>query len=52
MYLDKILKPAFKDYIREQAHSGSTLESIYLTALKIDGLVETIQFMNKIQSLE
>ena len=48
-YLEEILKPAFKEYIQEQAHIKSELEAIYLNALKIDGLIETIQFMNKVQ---
>jgi len=51
-YLDEILKPAFKEYLQEKTENDSVLQSIYLTALKIDGLIVTIQFMNKVQSLE
>lgn len=48
-YLEDVLKPAFKEYIRENSEPKNKLETFYLNAMKIDGLVETIQFMNKIQ---
>ncbi|TFG31041.1 hypothetical protein EU527_13420 [Candidatus Thorarchaeota archaeon] len=49
MYLEDILKPALKGYIQEDTIGISVLETIYLNALKIDSLIETIQFMNKVQ---
>ena len=48
-YLEDILKPAFKEYIQEKDARKAELEAIYINALKIDGLIETIQFMNKVQ---
>ncbi|TFG33358.1 hypothetical protein EU527_08330 [Candidatus Thorarchaeota archaeon] len=48
-YLEEILKPAFKEYIKDNTERKSDLDTIYLNALKIDGLIETIHFMNKVQ---
>ncbi len=48
-YLKDVLRPAFREYIQEKTKKKSELEVIYLNALKIDGLIETIQFMNKVQ---
>jgi len=49
MYFEDVLKPAFRDYIQEKTAHKPKFEAIYLNALKIDSLIETIQFMNKVQ---
>ncbi len=48
-YLEEILKPALKKYMSKKIGKTTHLESIYLNALKIEGLIETIEFMNKVQ---
>jgi hypothetical protein len=51
-YLDNKLRPAFRQYIHNDAFSKQTLEKLYTNAMKIESLIEVIQFMNKVQSIE
>lgn len=51
-YLDRMLKPAFKQYIHTDTASNQTLEKLYTNTLKIESLIEVIQFMNKVQHIE
>ncbi|MGY5872136.1 MAG: hypothetical protein RTV72_07835 [Candidatus Thorarchaeota archaeon] len=51
-YLDKMLRPAFKRYIHDEVTSKKALEKLYTNAMKIESLIEVVQFMNKVQDIE
>jgi len=50
-YLESMLKPAFKQYLQSESHIKSNIEQLYMNALKIDSLIEVIQFMKRIERL-
>jgi len=51
-YLNRMLKPVFKQYIHNDAANKQVLEKTYTNAMKIESLIEVIQFMNKVQPIE
>lgn len=51
-YLDRILKPAVRQYLNNEAVNKQALEALYANAMKIESLIEVIQFMNKVQDIE
>jgi hypothetical protein len=51
-YLDRILKPAFRQYIHNDAANKQSLEKLYTNAMKIESLIEVFQFMSKVQNIE
>ncbi len=51
-YLNRMLKPVFKQYINNDTANKQALEKIYTNAMKIESLIEVIQFMNKVQPIE
>ncbi|MFW9843741.1 MAG: hypothetical protein ACFFEV_04130 [Candidatus Thorarchaeota archaeon] len=51
-YLDRMLRPAFRRYIHNDAENKRSLENIYTNAIKMERLIEVIQFMNKVQDTE
>jgi len=51
-YLESILRPAVKQYIHNDAASNRGLKKLYTNALKIENLLEVIQFMNKVHTIE
>jgi len=48
-YLDTKLRPAVNQYIQNETANNHALDTIYTNALKIESLIEVIQFMNKVQ---
>jgi len=52
IYLDSMLKPAVKQYINNKRVNTQALEMLYTNAMKIESLIEVIQFMIKIQDIE
>ncbi|MGY5879825.1 MAG: hypothetical protein RTV31_06220 [Candidatus Thorarchaeota archaeon] len=51
-YLENILRPAVKQYIHNDSTNNQGLKKLYTNALKIENLLEVIQFMNKVQTIE
>ena len=51
-YLEYVLRPAMKHYIHNEESNNRELKTLYSNALKIDNLLEVIQFMNKVQRVE
>jgi len=52
IYLDRMLKPAVRQYLDNEAVNKQSLEALYTNAMKIESLIEVIQFMNKVQDIE
>ncbi|MDH4214103.1 MAG: hypothetical protein OEV85_09300 [Candidatus Thorarchaeota archaeon] len=50
-YLESMLKPAFKRYLQSESYTKADIEHLYMNALKIDSLIELIQFMKRIERL-
>jgi len=51
-YLERKLRPAFREYIQNETANNQPLKKLYTNALKIDSLIEVIQFMNKVQPMD
>ena len=51
-YLDRMLRPAFKQYVHNDTANKRSLEKLYTNAMKIESLIEVVQFMNKVQDIE
>jgi hypothetical protein len=50
-YLESMLKPALKQYLQSENYTKSDIERLYINALKIDSLIEVIQFMKRIERI-
>ncbi|MFW9960742.1 MAG: hypothetical protein ACFFDV_06985 [Candidatus Thorarchaeota archaeon] len=50
-YLESILKPAFKQYLQSESYPKVDIEQLYMNALKIDSLIEVMQFLKRIKHL-
>jgi hypothetical protein len=50
-YLESILKPAFKQYIQSDIYTRKDIENLYMNALKIDSLIDVIQFIKRIERI-
>ncbi|MHA1935181.1 MAG: hypothetical protein ACW97A_07855 [Candidatus Thorarchaeota archaeon] len=50
-YLREVLKPAVKSYFDRGASPKKELARLYENALRIDGLLELIQFLGKVKSV-
>jgi len=48
-YLEKVLRPAMKTYLDNDELKPTAIELLYNDALKIDGLLEVIQFLKKVE---
>ncbi len=48
-YLDRKVRPAFRQFLHNETANNQSLEKLYTNALKIESLIEVIQFMNKVQ---
>ncbi|MFW9963986.1 MAG: hypothetical protein ACFFCX_10505 [Candidatus Sifarchaeia archaeon] len=48
-YLKKVLSPAVRMYFSNRNHNTSEIEALYNDALRIDGLLEAIQFLKKVE---
>lgn len=51
IYLQEVLKPAVKSYFDRGASPKKELSRLYENALRIDGLLELIQFLGKVKSV-
>jgi hypothetical protein len=50
-FLERMLKPAFKQYLQSDSYDKADIEKLYLNALKIDNLIEVIQFLRRIERI-
>ncbi|MBY8997073.1 MAG: hypothetical protein KGD60_05030 [Candidatus Thorarchaeota archaeon] len=48
-YLEKVLSPAVRTYLKNDELKTTEIELLYNDALKIDGLLEVIQFLKKVE---
>ncbi|NWF96291.1 MAG: hypothetical protein HXY34_09120 [Candidatus Thorarchaeota archaeon] len=48
-FLKDVLRPAVRDFLKGAAGPDDRLESLYLSQLKIDSLLETARFLRRIQ---
>lgn len=48
-YLEKVLRPAMRTYLNNDDLKLTAIELLYNDALKIDGLLEVIQFLKKVE---
>ncbi len=51
-YLKYVLSPAVRQYIHYGGSNNRELKKLYSNAMKIDNLLEVVQFMNKVQRVE
>jgi hypothetical protein len=50
-YLENMLKPAVKRYLQSENSTKTDIEQFYMNALKIDSLIEVVQFMKRIERI-
>ena len=50
-YLESMLKPALKQYLQSESYTRADIEQLYMNALKIDSLIEVMQFMKRIERI-
>jgi hypothetical protein len=48
-YIEEVLRPAVKTYLSNEDLKTSDLDSYYEIALRIDGLLEVVQFLKRIK---
>jgi hypothetical protein len=48
-YLEKVLSPAVKSYLEDNELKLTEIELLYNDALRIEGLLEVVQFLKKIE---
>jgi hypothetical protein len=48
-YLEKVLRPAVRTYLVDDKLKTSEIELLYKDALRIDGLLEVVQFLKKVE---
>ncbi|MFW9964792.1 MAG: hypothetical protein ACFFCX_14585 [Candidatus Sifarchaeia archaeon] len=48
-YLEKILGPAVRTYLRNEDLKPIEIETLYNDALRIEGLLEVVQFLKKVE---
>jgi hypothetical protein len=51
-YLESMLKPAFKRYLQSESSEKGNIEKLYMNAMKIDSLIEVMQFMKRIERIQ
>lgn len=51
-YLEFVLRPAVRQYMQNDEYNKRELKKLYSNAMKIDNLLEVVQFMNKVQPVE
>ncbi|MFW9910730.1 MAG: hypothetical protein ACFFEF_19415 [Candidatus Thorarchaeota archaeon] len=49
-YLEEILRPAVKLYLKESKKSKTGIEELYEKVFRLDGLIEVAQFLHRIDS--
>ena len=48
-YLDSVLRPAVKSFLNSEDKTIKELEGLYTSALRMDGLLEVVEFLTKVQ---
>ncbi|MFX1579689.1 MAG: hypothetical protein ACFFBJ_08560 [Promethearchaeota archaeon] len=48
-YLEKVLRPAVQTYLEDDEQKTSEIELLYNDALRIEALLEVVQFLKKIE---
>ncbi len=48
-YLERVLRPAIRTYITNDDFEEAEIDALYNDALRIDGLLEVVQFLKKIK---
>lgn len=48
-YLEKVLRPAVRTYLENDELKATEVEILYNDALRIDGLLEVVQFLKKVE---
>jgi hypothetical protein len=48
-YLEKVLRPAIQTYLQDNEQKTSEIELLYNDALRIEALLEVVQFLKKIK---
>ena len=51
-YLESMLKPALKRYLQSESCAKGDIEKLYMNAMKIDSLIEVMQFMKRIERIQ
>ncbi len=49
-YFEDVLRPAVKEYLSGNGPSRERIENLYESVLQLDGLVETLDFIAKLQN--
>ncbi|TFF93707.1 hypothetical protein EU546_05895 [Candidatus Thorarchaeota archaeon] len=47
-YLESVLRPAVKSYLTSEDGTIAEIESLYTNAVRIDGLLECLQFLSRV----
>jgi hypothetical protein len=47
-YLETVLRPAVKSYLSNEEGTITEIESLYTNAVRIDGLLEVLQFLSRV----
>jgi hypothetical protein len=48
-YLEKVLRPAVRTYLQNDDLKPTEIETLYKDALRIEGLLEVVQFLKKVE---
>jgi hypothetical protein len=48
-YLESVLRPAVRLYLNSEERTIGDIEALYTSALRMDGLLEVVQFLTKVQ---
>ena len=48
-YLESVLRPAVKSYLNTGEKTLSDIEKVYANAVQLDGLLEVVQFLSRVQ---
>ena len=48
-YLEKVLKPAVRTYLEDDQLKTTEIERLYNDALRIEGILEVVQFLKKVK---
>jgi hypothetical protein len=48
-YLEKVLRPAVRTYLENDELKATEIELLYNDALRIEGLLEVVQFLRKVE---
>jgi hypothetical protein len=50
-YLQKVLRPAIENYLNSKEPKFTEIETLYNDALRIEGLLEVVQFLMKLEAV-